>query len=224
MKLYVPELGDKLKLTADWTFDLYHESRNENLLKHFFGENFQWESRHNPPKKVTLPKGTILTVDRIYIRKGASEYSSISFYASGIETPKSSFGKPKRARFWATLSDCNTIEFQPEKTTKPLKLIFNVLNVKEGSSTYSTSSQSSKGTVMTPISSIANKDLLNISLTFDVEKITTKIIHSFFSHHDQYIIRNVQYTLYTLSGEIIGNYKTYEAMKVAAKKWIESVS
>jgi hypothetical protein len=31
MKLYVPELGDMLKLTEDWTFTLYNEQRNKTL-------------------------------------------------------------------------------------------------------------------------------------------------------------------------------------------------
>ena len=32
-------------------------------------------------EKLSLPVWTILKVDRIYIRKGASDYSSVSFYA-----------------------------------------------------------------------------------------------------------------------------------------------
>lgn len=53
---------------------------------------------------VSLPKWTILTVDRIYIRKWASWYSSISFYAQHVDLGK------KRVRFWAKLSDVNTID------------------------------------------------------------------------------------------------------------------
>lgn len=29
MKLYIPEIGDKLTLAKDWTFNLYAEGRNE---------------------------------------------------------------------------------------------------------------------------------------------------------------------------------------------------
>ena len=55
---------------------------------------------------ITFPIGTILKVDRIYIRKGAgmSEYSSLSFYAT---LP----GQKKKFRFFAKLNDVNTIEF-----------------------------------------------------------------------------------------------------------------
>lgn len=50
---------------------------------------------------ITLPVGTKLKVDRIYIRKGASDFSSISFFAT-IDK--------KDYRFWAKLADVNTIE------------------------------------------------------------------------------------------------------------------
>lgn len=69
---------------------------------------------------ITLKKGTILSVDRVYIRKGSSDFSSITFYAKNIgemifdgsniwgkKKPK----KIKAFRFWAKLSDCNEIEF-----------------------------------------------------------------------------------------------------------------
>lgn len=59
--------------------------------------------------KVTLPKGTILKFDRIYIRKGASDYSSITFYAKDMIKPNTK--KKYSPRFWAKLSDCNQIEF-----------------------------------------------------------------------------------------------------------------
>lgn len=71
--------------------------------------------------EVTLPAGTELSVDRIYIRKGASEYSSITFYAKRL--PEITYtgkrwhygsSKPKKIkafRFWAKLADCNQIEF-----------------------------------------------------------------------------------------------------------------
>ena len=49
-----------------------------------------------------LPVGTVLTIDRIYIRKGANDYSSLSFWAL---LP----GDKKRFRFWAKLHDVNEI-------------------------------------------------------------------------------------------------------------------
>jgi hypothetical protein len=69
---------------------------------------------------VTLPAGTVLSIDRIYIRKGASDFSSITFYAKGLgeiqkqpstwdRNPKPK--KKKALRFWAKLEDCNRINF-----------------------------------------------------------------------------------------------------------------
>ena len=51
---------------------------------------------------VEFPINTILKVDRIYIRRGLKEFSSISFYAQGLGTGK--------RRFWAKLSDCNQLQ------------------------------------------------------------------------------------------------------------------
>lgn len=107
MKLFIPEIGTKIKLTADWKFVLYNEYRNRGLrdiiLKPynnaFSGQNII----------VTIPEDTILTVDRVYIRKGVSDYSSITFNISKKENPKHIYGG---TRFWAKLSDVNNIEFE----------------------------------------------------------------------------------------------------------------
>lgn len=47
----------------------------------------------------TLPKGTRLRVDRIYIRKGKKEYDSLTFWALDLSK--------KRVRFFARLADVN---------------------------------------------------------------------------------------------------------------------
>jgi hypothetical protein len=148
-QLYIPEISDQMTLAEDWTFALHPESRNKDLGS-FFGYDIgrgwptTWipkviETPIVPPTDldgyiskaradkmnnltVTIPKGTILQVDRIYIRKGASDYSSITFYAKNlgeIEMTRYSYGtvpakkvKKKALRFWAKLSDCNTIVFE----------------------------------------------------------------------------------------------------------------
>lgn len=169
MKLYIPELGDMIKLTEDWTFDLYHETRNDSLWREkarsenicipdqapvkeveakirgiedrctyvdnanaysygghrvktygnvedrdnhrvFINQLNQLQERLNWAS-VTLLKDTVLKVDRIYIRRGISEYSSITFYV--WEEPGPVPVKPKKkARFWAKLHDCNNINFE----------------------------------------------------------------------------------------------------------------
>lgn len=137
MKLYIPELGDALVLTKDWTFDLYLEDRNKSLyleiikIKRFNDITKGFEILTDNKKlnddvsklqreegsywriylgkistKFTLPKNTILIVDRIYIRKGAEDFSSVTF--------KSTYNG-KKIRFWAKLKDINTIEFRHTK-------------------------------------------------------------------------------------------------------------
>lgn len=187
MKLYIPEIGDHIRLTADWTFTLHAEGHNNALANIFGYQIFGWnywldrtkiedepakkytidypheeyfkrafskgqctyEERQAAYKKaalesesyqdylkayedwrkrayalltdkitITLPAGTVLAVDRIYIRKEASDFSSITFYAKGLgesETKNRRSGRAtkwKAQRFWAKLADCNQIEFE----------------------------------------------------------------------------------------------------------------
>lgn len=189
MKMYIPEIGDHIRLTADWTFKLHAERRNESLgelhgyththggwvdrelmptmptpvvvqypsennFKNIFGkidyeayrkaqrkaedddtahQKFlvdikEWHEKVRGltvnPIKVTLPAGTLLSIDRIYIRKGSSDYSSVTFWVKGFGEVemKSRYGDSKKKwksqRFWVKLSDCNKIEFEVEE--KPL--------------------------------------------------------------------------------------------------------
>lgn len=82
MKLYIPDVGDSIKLSKDWEFKLYDEYRNRTLINYFEltyprNSDYVFEFKH-----VTLPAGIVLTVDRIYIRKGrvdTAEYSSVTF-------------------------------------------------------------------------------------------------------------------------------------------------
>lgn len=204
MRLYTPELGDKIRLIADWTFTLHRERRNTSLFsrvgwnpenhnqrvesdgeqgvhirRYAYMRDSVWSPSTNkttvgPPKPemefdlgepvenvevmycwpegsepfpfmlsedkrvvkvtglvekptkfpdryqgvdltarlvlgaeapLTLPAGSVLTVDRIYVRKGQGDFSSLSFFLAGGK-------KPKASRFWAKLSDCNNIEFE----------------------------------------------------------------------------------------------------------------
>jgi hypothetical protein len=133
MKLYIPEIGSSIRLIADWTFDLYNESRNSTLME--FTDDPREESWRdkNPPLPCTIPAGSVLKIDRIYIRKGKGEYSSITFLWTGMRTDprkKKRFAvaigltPPVRTdyevkiparpvRFWAKLDDVNKIEFDP---------------------------------------------------------------------------------------------------------------
>ncbi len=134
MKMYIPELGDQIKLTADWVFELHVEDRNSTLMEFLHNCEFSWENyRTGITMTSVIPDGSILKVDRIYIRKGASDYSSITFFWKDMSIPPkvvdrkitafNYHGMPghteiyqkkipkKPVRFWAKLSDVNNIEF-----------------------------------------------------------------------------------------------------------------
>lgn len=170
MQLYVPEIGDMIRLTQDWSFTLYQEYRNRTLwddekcrdrmidpdptpvrelekkiegiesrltfevIKNTYGwspsrvqvyasqedkdnhrrykqELYELQQRQSWAP-VTLLKDTVLKVDRIYIRKGVSEYSSITFYVRSKAGPVAANASKKKSRFWAKLADCNNIQFE----------------------------------------------------------------------------------------------------------------
>lgn len=200
MKLYIPEIGDHIKLTQPWKFKLKAENRNI-ALGAYLGYYTYWskleiwinsniiprireadysvnypeypesksfrlfgcnpldeynkkcrEAEQNCPEyvqfekdrlawrdlcdsqeqkeflDVELPEGTILAIDRIYIRKGASDFSSVTFYAKDlgmVEIPNSPYSrvkskkiKKKALRFWVKLSEVNTLEFEPTEKIK----------------------------------------------------------------------------------------------------------
>lgn len=88
-RVWIPRLGDKLILKSDWTFKLYAEQRNKSLMDFF----------DLPPgrsQEVTIPRGMILKVERIYIRRNQKTFDSVTF-------------RWEKCRFWAKLDDVNTI-------------------------------------------------------------------------------------------------------------------
>jgi len=132
MRLFVPPLKTKLRLSSPWSFDLHHEHRNEKLfaalgLTYVDWREWQrqyrertgerWTNTRPPPEQVRLPRGTVLVVDRICIRNGAEDFDSITFRIA--ECPKAKFkGKP---RFWAKLADCNrmnVVVMEEEESSK----------------------------------------------------------------------------------------------------------
>lgn len=123
MKLFVPEIGTRLKLTNEWKVSIQWERRNFPLIKAFYPDIFAkieqiqgyaylgywWGNKNdelkqfvtNNPISVTFPTGSILEVDRIYIRKGNEKFSSLTFRWRA---------KGKSPRFWVPLSDVNGLE------------------------------------------------------------------------------------------------------------------
>lgn len=108
MKLCVPKVGDQLTLIEGWNFMLHFERRNQKLCEKMAltpSEPDDWATWYygKESRLVLLPADTMMVVDRVYIRGGASvDYNSLSFR---IKT-----GPYKGCRFWAKLADVNQLE------------------------------------------------------------------------------------------------------------------
>lgn len=135
MRAFIPEIGSKLTLEKDWTFELYQEYRN----KHIFIADGRKEDRNwrEPMKSYqrTLPAGSVVMVDRIYVRQGAKDFSSVTLYlletTDKVLTKQGKRTQPFKAkgakhfgRFWVKLDDFNGADFlvtmdatKPKNTT-----------------------------------------------------------------------------------------------------------
>lgn len=127
MRLYVPTNGDQLRITSDWTFSLYDESRNRGLhqfldikeeYRHVSWSSSKYE-RYPERLRVVLPAGCVLKVDRIYIRKFNAQacsvdkdFDSITFQLLLHPLVTPSKKQKVLARFWVKLRDANTMEFE----------------------------------------------------------------------------------------------------------------
>lgn len=112
MRLFIPSIGTKLEVLSNWNFTLYEEWRNHKLCVslglvrdpfHYSPEPRSWT--------VTIPEGAQLTVQRMYIRSGASDFDSLTFgLNSHLTAAKAlSLNMPK-GRFWAKLHDVNSLD------------------------------------------------------------------------------------------------------------------
>lgn len=118
---------DHVQFTEDYNL----AKTSDPAWKQWISDWEEWEqdvkklSTPNIPVEVKLPKRSVLTIDRIYIRKGSAGYSSISFFCANlgnIEYQLRRYSaipgqtkKVKSPRFWAKLKDCNTIQFKKFK-------------------------------------------------------------------------------------------------------------
>lgn len=118
-RLYIPELGTVITLAEDWTFDVIREHRNTSLYDSW--KDCSWEEAKKDKAVCKLPKGTVLVIDRIYIRKGQTDFNSVSFNIPAkfykpddiwefVYNDKYSKTKAKKSvRFFVKLADANTM-------------------------------------------------------------------------------------------------------------------
>ena len=122
--LFIPALGTEVVLAEDWTFTLHKESRNsgfaegldiaERRVQVHAGsyqdngttETYRYTTKHTvwPAQakswEVTLAAGTVLRMERIYIKQNQGRFDSVTFRDVGRSH--------RHGRFWVKLADANT--------------------------------------------------------------------------------------------------------------------
>lgn len=123
MRLYVPQPGEAAILLQPWTFTLHPEHRNVDFHHAFDPSEPNWgtwqpyplRGMNGLPKQITLPVGTELVFDRVYVRQGAEEYASLTFVVKACPT-EAIVGE----RFWAKLDDANAMDIERTTSGNPI--------------------------------------------------------------------------------------------------------
>lgn len=115
MKITIPRMGDMLVLQKDWSFPVMHEDRNKSIIIHqgqaLIPVRYEYNQYYRPIYGYTnhsLPAGTVMSVDRYYIRKGAGEFDSITFYVHTLNGQQ----LKKKLRFFVSLDAAAQAEFE----------------------------------------------------------------------------------------------------------------
>lgn len=103
-RLFIPQIGNELKLISNWDCKVFGDSLNSTVFKAL---NIESSAYNGKNVDITFPKGTVLKVDRLYVRAPASSYDSITFRITSC--PMKALNK---ARFFVKLMDANKIEFE----------------------------------------------------------------------------------------------------------------
>ncbi len=216
-QMYIPEIGNVIKLEKDWKFTLYCEYRNEKLFEAISKEKYNYRA-DGQDIEVTLPKGATLTIDRIYIRQGLSNYSSLSFY---LDCPAIS---SKRLRFWAKLVDVNNIVFSIESKEEPLKLECRIADIYEAKAVHflfegGDAIRAQIAPIQRVFSTGDRELVFEVVLSWDVEVfeyestnwIGMKIVQSGRRY------KNVKYELQAVGGGLIQTFTTRDALMKKAR-------
>lgn len=119
MKLFIPAVGYRIKLTNEWKFNLYYEHRNLTLLdivvpgfdhqqNKYIDGDYKKGLKH---VEASLPANTLLEVDRVYVRTMNKSKEEIDDYDSVTFRVINENSKAK-VRFWARLNDVNNLEYE----------------------------------------------------------------------------------------------------------------
>ena len=90
-------------------------------IQKYFDKYFSVRWNHSNPRQgyvwpqgnpycymMTYPKDSIIIIDRYYIKKGNSDFSSVTFRTEKLNYP----GFRKKPRFWVKLQDANNINYE----------------------------------------------------------------------------------------------------------------
>ena len=83
----------------------YERAMSEQELANAYKSYAATDKNDKPYVEVTLPEGTQLSVDRIYVKRGSESFNSVTFRTTKICPEKQLRSK----RFWVKLKDANTI-------------------------------------------------------------------------------------------------------------------
>lgn len=113
-KLFIPELGTELKLNSDAQVDVMYERRNNAFLQQLGAGHSNW--RDKVCHTITIKKEGVMKIDRIYIRKGAEDYSSVTFiYVGDVEYRDKLHTVKTKGRFWINLHNVNKLNVSVKK-------------------------------------------------------------------------------------------------------------
>jgi hypothetical protein len=127
-RLLMPDIGTEILLTQDWNFRLFGESRNEPLWKAcdengaklFHTRDYLYGYPNLKSVEAVIKAGATLKIDRVYIHKGADDFSSVTFFLNKgavVELNGKQTTMKKNPRFWAKLKDVNAIVCKVDMAT-----------------------------------------------------------------------------------------------------------
>jgi hypothetical protein len=200
MKLYIPSIGDIIKLEESWVFNCFHTYGNTDMLEHF---GHYYSRSNNKFTKIVLPVGTELRVEKINIQK-KSVHDSFTFSIKFDES------KPKHITFGARLSDVNRIILKTTPTSGILTFPI------QWDTLFDMPEKNTK------IHGIYGKSFLKKSIGCVNGVDAFEISISEYLVDDSNFVKSIKYKLFCLlSDEVVGEWSTLSSVKKKANEYIE---
>lgn len=128
MKILIPIVGDKIKINKNTDIVLKNISQNVIFLKKYDEKEINIKQFNKNEHNILIPKDTVLTIDRVYIRQGSSsEYNSITFKVNGDDNLPN-------GRFFISIAEANKLDADfigQVHEEKPIKILKHLMNITE---------------------------------------------------------------------------------------------